>query len=674
MSFSEDYYGIRRPSDDFFEDYADKTKSRVAGIRDDDNSKALAAPRYKHSGSDDEEWIPEGGDYEEPLEDEPPSYGGNTDGLRNRGGGGGRRGGDKDEPTSDISARDLRVVRNEEEKLDENYITVRITGFRKWFQSVRMFQLWAIGVKISIAFLMSLSLLVSFMHISSLYDFVSAIFYLEWITLTPTLRQLRLFLFFVISQLIVSGCHAVYFSVRQQAISSFDALFAWTIMPRTYVFISGVVTSASIGIWSFVRLCEGVHGDYWVPDDGYDSRIGAAAAQGGSANGDAAVRSFKEQELILWSGVLVLSLCYAMYIILIQERVSKFPSLQRRRGLQIKGIMPKCLCRGLAISCCFTVAWSIACALIGPRAWVRWLTHLARSFWLDSLFLGSSTSSSGGGGGATGGVEGGYSSFEWETSGPSSKSLYTLFCASFVIVSGWELGRSMVWVIMTSQVTMKTQDLLVAISDEANAYTQHMGFLYLDSISMYMPWERRKLFVMRKQASAWRYISKAIITTLEKMATDLCDLQQLRRPHYGGIMSRLFIISRDRTANAVAQNVQLCVWAAHSGASLAVNALENKEDEYGEVIRTLPDILNAMLALSIALQDYVQSKKPEVFVGSKEKVAALHGHQLARSQWIYLGTQLDTAIYRIISGYYEHMKLFKVCMIMSESKWSVART
>mmetsp|Transcript_12466 Transcript_12466/g.19813 ORF Transcript_12466/g.19813 Transcript_12466/m.19813 type:complete len:82 (+) Transcript_12466:348-593(+) len=66
-----------------------------------------------------------------------------------------------------------------------------------------------------------------------------------------------------------------------------------------------------------------------------------------------------------------------------------------------------------------------------------------------------------------------------------------------------------------------------------------------------------------------------------------------------------------------------------------------------------------MLALSISLRDYIQSKDPYVFIGSQKKMIKLHGHQLARSQWLYLASRLDTAIYRIAAGYYEHLKNFE---------------
>mmetsp|Transcript_35256 Transcript_35256/g.68591 ORF Transcript_35256/g.68591 Transcript_35256/m.68591 type:complete len:150 (+) Transcript_35256:94-543(+) len=111
-------------------------------------------------------------------------------------------------------------------------------------------------------------------------------------------------------------------------------------------------------------------------------------------------------------------------------------------------------------------------------------------------------------------------------------------------------------------------------------------------------------------------------------------------------------------AEAVSQDVQLCVFASQSAAFLTVHAL--KEDGHGEAFRTLPALLNALLALSIALQTYIHSKDPTVFVGSKKKVIKLHGRQLARSQWSYLSKNVDNAIYRIVIGYYEHLHGFKL--------------
>jgi hypothetical protein len=90
---------------------------------------------------------------------------------------------------------------------------------------------------------------------------------------------------------------------------------------------------------------------------------------------------------------------------------------------------------------------------------------------------------------------------------------------------------------------------------------------------------------------------------------------------------------------------------------LAIAAL--KEDSYGEVNRTLGDVLNAMLALSIAVRDYIQAKDPRLFVGANRNPVILRGHQIARSQWIYLATSVDTAIHRIVNGYYEHLKAFE---------------
>jgi len=110
----------------------------------------------------------------------------------------------------------------------------------------------------------------------------------------------------------------------------------------------------------------------------------------------------------------------------------------------------------------------------------------------------------------------------------------------------------------------------------------------------------------------------------------------------------VFLPSVIESAEAVSQDVQLCVFASQSAAFLTVHAL--KEDSHGEAFRTLPALLNALLALSIALQTYIHSKDPNVFVGSEKKVNKLHGQQLARSQWRYLAMNVDNAIYRIVIG------------------------
>ncbi|GAB5370521.1 hypothetical protein AAMO2058_001500300 [Amorphochlora amoebiformis] len=526
-------------------------------------------------------------------------------------------------------------------------VLANVGSFRAWFSGVCRWQMAAVVVWHSL--LVGCIVGASLLHIQGFWAGVCALFgavislspdaFLDAFTSHFLLSRKRIMLigWFTASQLLVAFCHVFHFRLKKKAVSLLDKLFSWIISYRTLMFVPGILAAGTTGGSAYLTLADSIHGDH--------SRRTSSL--------------HRDSHEVVWSSVVVLSTVYAFHVVFRQPKVARFPSLQRRRLLQMKGVLPRCLSQAALISLLFAISWILTCKLAGPQAVVRLVNSCSRSV-LETVF--------------------GLLPFsvnidavlplpqpnpaDWQPNALTPWTAYTVFILSFLLLSSWELARMVVWVIKTGRLRMKIDDLLVAISDDSNPYAQHLGFLYLVTIADHLRDYRKKIYSGQSRKGApWRVVSKAIITVLETAAADVRDLQHpipypppgRRTPFY--YIKWVLVVSHKDVAEAVSQGVQLCVWAAEAAAFLAVKAL--REDSHGEVNRTLPNVVNAMLALSISLRDYIQSKDPYVFIGSQKKMIKLHGHQLARSQWLYLASRLDTAIYRIAAGYYEHLKNFE---------------
>uniref|UniRef100_A0A7S2X948 Uncharacterized protein n=1 Tax=Lotharella oceanica TaxID=641309 RepID=A0A7S2X948_9EUKA len=329
---------------------------------------------------------------------------------------------------------------------------------------------------------------------------------------------------FVLSQWLVVLCHIWHFTLQRKPVTKFDSLFLWLFSTRTWMFLPGITASASAGAWTYLQLAGAIHGDYMAP----------------SANSE------RVDLTVVWSGILVLALFYAFHVIFIQDRVAQFPSLQRKGLGKMKTIVPKCMARAASTSIMFTALWCSSCVFLGPRTMIRgfssWL-EFATYFAAPGFDMDASSS---------------MTSHEIGGWGP----VYTLFVVGFVLLASWELARELTWSILTMRINFSTEDLLVAINVEKDVLGQHLGMCYLETISSHLPRQRKSLFALdrRRRVSQWQFVSKAIVKILKKMAGDLHELSTpLPVRSYWDF---LFNISVIESAEAVSQDVQLCVFAS----------------------------------------------------------------------------------------------------------------
>lgn len=585
----------------------------------------------------------------------------------------------------------------------------RRTQFPRWFSSVVMWH-WAAA-----AFWQS--------ALSTLFVCLSLFMATSpraWLLRLLSPRSWPLIALFVASQALVLASRIATVKLQTTAKSPYQEILAY-FGQRTWVIAAAVLASAPLGAWAYFQLAEPVLGDLtslvateWPMAEGTGSSDHRALAQG---------------QAFVWSGVMVIALLYAADVALRRrDEILQFPSLQRSRAAQIKGVLPRCLAWAATRSFAFCAAWRGVVTLLGRSAlqvggWVLLRPFLGLTS-MHELFADPAVD------GAAAGAEGIF----WKDGGLMDmsvggvavrwRSIYALFCVCFVLLFTWQLAGEVVWAVLTARFRFDSLDMLVAISSEPQdgdaripsrelhpKYALHQGFLYLESIAQAKAAERQKVF----RRGHWQVVSRAIRDVLDQMALDLhsvvaAHMRPRRRIPVSFRATRarakaqlgalgdaietartcldfrwLTETSPDKLASALSSNIQLCAWAAQALSFLTVAALRG-EDAYGEVQRSFQELLNSLLALSIAVDEYIKGPASGVspaarapvgagparparegafgrgrpnarlFVGSRARLDALQGRQLARSQWIFLASSVDNAIFRIVQGCYEQLR------------------
>mmetsp|Transcript_6373 Transcript_6373/g.9795 ORF Transcript_6373/g.9795 Transcript_6373/m.9795 type:complete len:299 (+) Transcript_6373:1103-1999(+) len=254
----------------------------------------------------------------------------------------------------------------------------------------------------------------------------------------------------------------------------------------------------------------------------------------------------RNDRVAVWTGVTILSTLYAFYTIVMYDKAVQFPSIPRKRELQLKAIVPTCISFASFWSLTFSGFWYSSCALFGPDAVIgitlsavygivngilAWMYENLIPEFISSYLpafprLGNADLNR-----------------AWETQDSISLwTTYTLFSVGFILLASWELAREVVWMILTERVRFNVPDLLVAIADEKNEYSQHLGFCYLNTIAEHLPNHRKNIYKLnkKKQWSPWRQVSLAIICVFQRMGEHIYALQCPRRqniwhPHFNAV-------------------------------------------------------------------------------------------------------------------------------------------